>query len=83
MQVINLYKYTRADGGTTVSTVKPDCDYTPMYRLIAADGYALSKDGGSASPCVDTEDKEGWSEVQYSDDEISGDEFMEMVEGVL
>ena len=37
MQIINLYKYTREDGGVTVSPIKPDCEYTDMVRLVADD----------------------------------------------
>ena len=35
MQIVNLYKYIRDDGGTTVSPVKPNIEYTEMFRLIA------------------------------------------------
>ena len=42
MQTIVLYRYTRVDGGTTVSTEKPDTEYTETSRLIANDGYILT-----------------------------------------
>lgn len=63
MQIINLYKYQRADGGTTVSPVKPEGEYTEMYRLFADEGKALTKDGVDLYPCVDTETVDGWYEV--------------------
>jgi hypothetical protein len=63
MQIIKLYKYTRADGGTTISPNKPDVEYTEMYRLVADEGKALTKDGEEYTPCVDVETEEGWYEV--------------------
>ena len=63
MQIKALYKYKRADGGTTVSPIKPDCEYTEMVRLIADEDKALTKDGEKLTPCVDTDTAEGWYEV--------------------
>lgn len=63
MTVINLYKYTRADGGITVSPVHPDCEYELMYRLIADEGKALTLDGINMYSCTDVESVEGWLEV--------------------
>lgn len=62
MQKITLYKYTRADGGTTVSPVKPDCEYTEMVRLVADEGKALTN-GETVASCVDTDTAEGWTEI--------------------
>ena len=64
MQKINLYKYVREDGGTTVSPVKPDCEYTEMYRLVADEGMQLTKDRENFATCVDTDSAEGWYEVE-------------------
>lgn len=63
MQAITLYKYEREGGGTTVSPVKPDVEYTELYRLIADEGKALTQDGEKLFPCVDVESVEGWYEV--------------------
>ena len=64
MQTIALYKYTREDGGVTVSPVKPDCDYTEMYRLVADEGKVLIKEGlDGRFSCADTLTTEGWEEV--------------------
>lgn len=68
MQIINLYKYHRADGGVTVSPIKPEGGYTEMYRLIADEGKALTN-GEIITSCVDTESVEGWSEVDDPTDE--------------
>lgn len=63
MQKIPLYRYTRPDGGVTVSTVKPDSEYTEMVRLVADEGHTLT-DGNTTTPCVDTDDPDVWAEVE-------------------
>lgn len=63
MQTITLYKYNRPDGGVTVSPVKPDGEYTEMYRLVADEGKALTQDGENLTTCIDTDTAEGWYEV--------------------
>ena len=62
MQIINLYKYIRENGGTTVSPVKPNCDYTEMVRLVADEGKVLVK-GDVMTSCIDTDTVEGWEEI--------------------
>ena len=61
MQKITLYRYIRPDGGVTVSPVKPDCEYTEMFRLIADDGMILT-DGENQTTCTDTDAPDKWSE---------------------
>lgn len=68
MQTIILYKYIRADGGVTVSPIKPDCEYTEMYRLVADEGKVLTQDGVDTTTCVDVESVEGWYEVDAPDE---------------
>lgn len=63
MQTINLYRYVRADGGVTVSPVKPDCEYTEMVRLVADDGKMLTNDGEHLTGCIDVATADGWYEV--------------------
>lgn len=63
MQTITLYRYIRPDGGVTVSPVKPNCDYTEMFRLVADEGMVLT-DGENYSACVDTNKPDVWSEVE-------------------
>lgn len=63
MQTIPLYRYTRSDGGVTVSTVKPDGDYTEMFRIVANDGFSLT-DGTTMTACTDTVTPSVWSEVE-------------------
>lgn len=72
MQKITLYKYTRADGGITVSPNKPDCEYTEMYRLVADEGKVLT-DGENTTSCTDTEDVSKWEEI----DDIETEEATE------
>ena len=62
MQIVNLYKYIRDDGGTTVSPTKPNTEYTEMFRLIADEGKELMN-GDVRTPCIDVEHIEGWTEI--------------------
>ena len=62
MRIITLYKYTREDGGTTVSPVKPEGEYTEMYRLVADEGKVLTN-GETVATCVDTDTPEEWTEI--------------------
>lgn len=68
MQIINLYKYERADGGITVSPIKPDCEYTEMYRLVADEGKVLTN-GEIIMASVDVEHTEGWVEIDEPKEE--------------
>lgn len=63
MQVINVYKYVRPDGGVTVSPVEPTCEYTQMVRLVADEGKALTLDGTSLTISADVNSTDGWYEV--------------------
>jgi hypothetical protein len=72
MQIITLYKYNRADGGVTVSPVKPEGEYTEMYRLVADEGKALTQDGENLTTCIDTDTPEGWYEVYDEAIDIEG-----------
>lgn len=74
MQTIPLYRYTRADGGVTVSTVKPSVDYTELFRLVADEGYILT-DGVSYTSCTDTDNPSAWSEVPGADDEATAEDY--------
>lgn len=71
MKIIPLYRYTRADGGIDVSPIKPDADYTDLYRLVADEGKALTQDGIDTYMCIDTASAEGWFEVDYVEDETA------------
>lgn len=63
MQTIPLYRYTRLDGGVTVSPVKPETDCAELFRLVADDGMVLT-DGETVTYCTDTENPGAWSEVE-------------------
>ena len=62
MQIINLYRYERPNGGVTVSPVMPECECTKMVRLVADEGKELFN-GEQRTSCIDTESAEGWVEV--------------------
>lgn len=66
MQTIPLYRFTRPDGGVTVSTVKPDTNYTELTRLVADEGYTLTN-GETTTSCTDTDNPGAWSEVPDPD----------------
>lgn len=73
MQIISLYRYNRPDGGVTTSPVKPNCEYTELFRLVADDGMALT-DGANTVSCVDTSEPEKWQEVSEVTEETVLDE---------
>ena len=68
MQTIALYKYRREDGGVTVSPIKPDVEYTEMYRLVADEGKVLTN-GETLTTCADVESADGWSEIDVPEGE--------------
>ena len=67
MQIITLYRYTRPDGGISVSPIKPNVEYTKMVRLIADEGKALT-DGTNTTTCIDVSSAEGWIEIDAPKD---------------
>lgn len=74
MQKIMLYRYVRPDGGVSISPVKPDAEYTELYRLVADEGHTLT-DGVNHVECVDTDNPESWEE------EITDTEVLEILLG--
>ena len=73
MQKIKLYKYERAEGGTTISPNKPNTEYTEMLRLVADEGKALTKDGKELTPCADVDSADGWREVDDPEMEVANE----------
>ena len=69
MQTITLYRYTRPDGGVTVSPEQPDegTAYELRYRLIADEGLSLTN-GEVFTQCTDTATPDAWQEVADGDD---------------
>ena len=65
MRTVPLYRFTRPEGGITDSTIKPDVDFVERSRLIADEGYILTN-GEIFTPCIDTDEPEKWSEVEYT-----------------
>ena len=63
MQIIPLYRYRRPEGGITVSPVRPKCEYTELFRIIADDGYIL-KHGETVTSCIDTDNLSVWQEIE-------------------
>ena len=85
MQIINLYKYQRHDGGFDIGPNQPqDRDYTQMYRLVAEVGKLLTDGTDFKTPCIDVEDTAGWYEVDDTsedDEEITAEEALEIITG--
>jgi hypothetical protein len=69
MQKIILYRYTRPDGGITTSPIKPNCEYTESYRLVADEGKVL-QNGDTITCCVDTDTPSEWVEVDAPEEEL-------------
>jgi hypothetical protein len=63
MKVIPLYKFIRPDGGVTVSPIKPEGEYSEMFRLVADEGMIL-KNGDVETTCTDVLSADGWEEVE-------------------
>lgn len=64
MHTKTLYRYQRADGGITVSPIKPETDnFEICNRLIADNSKMLTTDGKTLYPCIDVDNVEGWYEV--------------------
>jgi hypothetical protein len=68
MEVITLYRYEREPGKITVSPIKPNAEYTEMYRLIADEGKILT-DGEIETGCIDVHSTEGWTEIDAPEEE--------------
>lgn len=85
MEIRTLYRYEREAGKVTVSTVKPDCDYTEMYRIVADNNKVVTLDNENFYSVIDTEIKDGWIETtvpeelnrQYTETGIPIDEIEE------
>lgn len=66
MQIINLYKYTRLDGGITVTPTKPEeTTYADGgLRLIADKDKLLTTDGENLFSCIDVMTLDNWYEIK-------------------
>ena len=63
MKIITLYKYTREDGGITVSPNKPECEYAELVRIVADEGKRITKDDTAFYTVIDQETSDEWYEV--------------------
>lgn len=63
MKTIKLYKYTREDGGITVSPNKPECEYTELVRIVADKGKRVTRDGEKLYGVIDQATADRWYEV--------------------
>ena len=66
MKTITIYKRTRANGGVSVSTVRPlRGEFTEVYRLVADEGKLVTN-GKITAACIDVESVRGWYEIDDS-----------------
>lgn len=63
MTIKTLYRFKRADGGITVSPNKPNGEYTELFRIIADEGKAVTKDGENLFSVIDTDNIGEFHEV--------------------
>lgn len=70
MRIIPLYRYTRPDGGVTVSPIKPDTEYAELCRLVADEGMAITN-GVIITDCIDVDSADGW--IDCEPEVIEGD----------
>ena len=68
MKVIPLCKFIRPDGGVTVSPIKPEVEYSEMFRLVADEGMIL-KNGEVETTCTDVLSADGWEEVEAPEED--------------
>ena len=73
MTIVPLYRYTRPDGGVTVTPNVPEGAEANRVRLIADEGKLLIYSGATYGSCADTEKAEGWSEIDDPDFEKVGE----------
>ena len=64
MTVKKLYRTKRVGGGTTVSPVEPTGEHSVLFRVIADEGKAVTKDGVNLYACLDVENASGFYEVE-------------------
>lgn len=71
MTVIDLYKYKRADGGITVTPVKPECEHEDGGKRLIADEGKLLTNGEDIVTVRDipTEDLDKWSEIDAPEEQ--------------
>lgn len=70
MKKVTLYRYTREDGGVTVTPNRPKtAGYTIKHRLIADEGMILTN-GETTTTCVDVDSVDGWSEIADETEEV-------------
>ena len=70
MKKVTLYRYTREDGGVTVTPNRPKtAGYTIKHRLIADEGMTLTN-REIVESCIDGDSVDGWSEISDEMEEV-------------
>lgn len=77
MQKFPVYRYTRPDGGVSVSPVKPDGECIELTRMVADDGNTIT-DGVTVATCVDTDNPDAWQEIEG---DLTAEESLAIITG--
>ncbi len=80
MQTKTVYKFKRADGGTSVSPCKPETEYTERVRIIADEGKAVTKDGVNLFFVIDDDSADGYFEIDAPEVDESAMQNTESIE---
>ena len=68
MNKINLYRYTYADGSSTITTKqREETDEVYAYRLVADEGKAITN-GDLVTYCIDTHNPDDWTDCEAEDE---------------
>lgn len=74
MSDVVLYKYSRPDGGVTVTPMLSGDDYYETGHRLIADNEMVLTNGRVSVFVIDTDDPSEWSEITYvapdSDEDI-------------
>ena len=70
MKKVTLYRYTREDGGVTVTPNRPKtAGYTIKHRLFSDECMTLTN-GQIVASCIDVDSIDGWSEIADETEEV-------------
>lgn len=84
MTTKNLYVTISEDGGTIISTAKPEGDYIPYLQIASEEGMVLTN-GTIQTTIVDIPagDESLWTEIEDPEGELTPDELYAMIAEVL
>lgn len=78
MKTQPLYRYTREDGGVSISPQKPEGEYTELVRIIADKDKAITKDGVNFYTVIDDASVDGYYDVEKPEETADEEEESEV-----